>query len=136
MNPIYAAAMGEGSNAGINEANISNWLTSQTNVHGKITFEIVTHGRSNLTYVLEDENKTKWILRRPPTGHVLASAHDMSREHKIISALEESNVPVPGIIGMCNDEDVTGAPFFVMDFVQGNIIKDLADTEKFSPEGG
>jgi aminoglycoside phosphotransferase (APT) family kinase protein len=134
VNPIYAAAMGEGSNAGINEANISNWLTSQTNVHGKITFEIVTHGRSNLTYVLEDENKTKWILRRPPTGHVLASAHDMSREHKIISALEESNVPVPGIIGMCNDEDVTGAPFFVMDFVQGNIIKDLADTEKFSPE--
>ncbi|MEG3586025.1 MAG: phosphotransferase family protein [Actinomycetota bacterium] len=126
--------MGEGKNAGINEANVSNWLADRTNVTGELSFEIVTHGRSNLTYVLEDESNTKWILRRPPTGHVLASAHDMSREHKIISALGKSNVPVPGVIGMCEDEAVTGASFFVMDFVRGNIIKDLADAQQFSPD--
>ena len=114
--------MGKEIHAGINEVNVSNWLADQTDVVGELTFQIVTHGRSNLTYILEDEDNTKWILRRPPTGHVLASAHDMNREYKIISALGKSNVPVPGAIGMCEDEGVTGASFFVMDFVDGNII--------------
>ncbi len=131
---IYASAMGKGTHAGINEGNILKWLSAHTDVTGEITFQIVTHGRSNLTYVLEDEQKTKWILRRPPTGHVLASAHDMGREHRIISALGDSEVPVPGIIGMCDENQVTGAPFFVMEFVEGNIIKDLSDADKFSPE--
>ena len=76
--------MGKGSNAGINEANVSSWLSDRADVVGELTFRIVTHGRSNLTYILEDETNTKWILRRPPTGHVLASAHDMNREYKII----------------------------------------------------
>ena len=126
--------MGKGSNAGIDETNVSNWLADQTDVVGELNFQIVTHGRSNLTYILEDETSTKWILRRPPTGHVLASAHDMNREYKIISALGKSNVPVPRAIGMCQDEAVTGASFFVMDFVEGNIIKDLEAAQQFSPE--
>ena len=58
----------------------------------------------------------------------------MGREHKIISALDPSNVPVPGIVGMCIDENVTGAPFFVMDFVEGSIIKNRIDAQSFSPD--
>ena len=96
---------------GINRKNVTGWLTERSEVTGKIHFDVVTHGRSNLTYKLEDEAGRKWILRRPPTGHILASAHDMGREHKIISALGPSNVPVPGIVDMCIDENVTAAPF-------------------------
>ena len=119
---------------GINRKNIAGWLTERSEVTGEIRFDGVTHGRSNLTYKLEDEAGRKWILRRPPTGHILASAHDMGREHKIISALGPSNVPVPGIVGMCVDEIVTGAPFFVMDFVEGSIIKDRVDAQSFSAD--
>ena len=118
---------------GINKANVTLWLKERSEVDGEVSFAVVTHGRSNLTYKLGDEAGRKWILRRPPTGHILASAHDMGREHKIIAALGPSDVPVPGIVGMCQNEDVTGAPFFIMDFVEGSIIKDLVDAQSFSP---
>jgi aminoglycoside phosphotransferase (APT) family kinase protein len=113
--------------------NVGNWLREQVAIQGEIKFDLVTHGRSNLTYIVTDEQKNRWVLRRPPTGHVLASAHDMGREHRIISALQETGVPVPSIIGMCDDESVTGAPFFVMSYVEGHIIKALEDSETFSP---
>ena len=118
---------------GINKANVTLWLKERSEVDGEVSFAVVTHGRSNLTYKLGDEAGRKWILRRPPTGHILASAHDMGREHKIIAALGPSDVPVPGIVGMCQNEDVTGAPFFIMNFVEGSIIKDLVDAQSFSP---
>ena len=118
---------------GIDKANVTEWLSERVRVVGEVIFEVVTHGRSNLTYMLSDEDGRKWILRRPPTGHILASAHDMGREHKIISALGDSDVPVPGIVGMCEHEKVTGAPFFIMDFVEGNIVKDRLDAQNFSP---
>ncbi|MBG01547.1 MAG: phosphotransferase family protein [Acidimicrobiaceae bacterium] len=124
--------MTSGSPAGIHIDNVKGWLKDRTLVEGELEFDLVTHGRSNLTYVVTDQNQNKWVLRRPPTGHVLASAHDMGREHRIISALQGSKVPVPSIIGMCDDSSVTGAPFFVMSFVQGHIIKDLEDSKAFS----
>ena len=113
---LYASRMASDDLPGINRKNIAGWLTERSEVTGEIRFDVVTHGRSNLTYKLEDEAGRKWILRRPPTGHILASAHDMGREHKIISALGPSNVPVPGIVGMCVDEIVTGAPFFAVSY--------------------
>ena len=120
--------------AGIDIANVSEWLKSRTSAEGQLHFELVTHGRSNLTYVVSDEKDDRWVLRRPPTGHVLASAHDMGREHRIISALQETRVPVPDVIGMCNDESITGAPFFVMSYVDGHIVKDIEDSKAFSPD--
>ena len=69
------------------------------------------------------------MLRRPPMGHVLATAHDMAREHRIISALADSGVPVPSIVGLCEDEEVNGAPFYVMDFVPGLVVRDVAIAE-------
>jgi aminoglycoside phosphotransferase (APT) family kinase protein len=76
---------------------------------------------------VRDESDRTVVLRRPPTGHVLARAHDMAREHKIISALGPTDVPVPTALGLCTDESVNGAPFYVMSYVAGTIVFDRAD---------
>lgn len=85
--------------------------------------EIIGHGRSNLTYRLSTDG-AQWVLRRPPLSHVLPTAHDMAREHRVISALEGSKVPVPHAIALCEDAAVNGAPFYIMSFVEGLIPTD------------
>jgi aminoglycoside phosphotransferase (APT) family kinase protein len=86
---------------------------------GELTANLIPGGRSNLTYELGD----RWVLRRPPLGHVLATAHDMAREHRVISALAGSPVPVPGTVLMCADPDVLGAPFYIMERVAGTVLR-------------
>jgi len=87
-------------------------------VHGPLTGRLIEGGRSNLTYALTD-GISRWVVRRPPLGHVLATAHDMKREHRVISALHPTAVPVPRTHLLCEDVEVLGAPFYVMDFVEG-----------------
>ncbi len=91
-----------------------------------LRFERVAGGRSNITYVVRDAGDGSWVLRRPPLGERLGSAHDMGREHRIMSGLQGTDVPVPRTIAMCEDEDVTGAPFYVMDYVEGAVLRDEA----------
>ena len=74
------------------------------------------------------------MLRRPPLGQVLATAHDMGREHTIISALGPTDVPVAPALGLCTDEAVNGAPFYVMDFVDGLVVRDAAAAQALSVE--
>ncbi|MEZ5320668.1 MAG: phosphotransferase family protein [Microthrixaceae bacterium] len=92
----------------------------------------MTGGHSNLTFVVGDEEGGRWVLRRPPLGHVLATAHDMAREHRIISALAGTQVPVPAVVGLCEDDSVNGAPFYVMDYVQGTVVRDRATAESLA----
>nr|WP_078960505.1 phosphotransferase family protein [Streptomyces sp. NRRL WC-3618] len=87
-------------------------------VHGPLTGRLIEGGRSNLTYAVTD-GTTQWVVRRPPLGHVLATAHDMRREHRVISALCPTAVPVPRPVLLCEDDTVLGAPFYVMEFVPG-----------------
>ena len=87
-------------------------------------FEMIAGGHSNLTFGVTDANGKRYVLRRPPLGHMLASAHDMGREYKIIAALSKSNVPVAPALGFCTDPAVAEAPFYVMDFVEGHIVRD------------
>ncbi|MEU3345970.1 phosphotransferase family protein [Streptomyces sp. NPDC006700] len=87
-------------------------------VQGPLTGRLIEGGRSNLTYAVTD-GASRWVVRRPPLGHVLATAHDMGREHRVISALHPTDVPVPRPVLLCEDEDVLGAPFYVMEFVEG-----------------
>jgi aminoglycoside phosphotransferase (APT) family kinase protein len=89
-------------------------------------FELIAGGRSNLTYRVTDTAGHAWVLRRPPLGQVLATAHDMGREHRIISALAPTDVPVAPVVGLCDDEAVNGAPFYVMGFVEGLVARDAA----------
>ncbi|MFF2851786.1 phosphotransferase family protein [Streptomyces sp. NPDC058001] len=85
---------------------------------GPLTGRLIEGGRSNLTYAVTD-GTARWVVRRPPLGHVLATAHDMRREHRVIEALHPTAVPVPEPLLLCEDEDVLGAPFYVMEFVDG-----------------
>ncbi|MGW0147800.1 phosphotransferase family protein [Streptomyces sp. NPDC003333] len=85
---------------------------------GPLTGRLIEGGRSNLTYTVSD-GTSRWVVRRPPLGHVLATAHDMRREHRVISALHPTSVPVPRPLLLCEDEEVLGAPFYVMEFVEG-----------------
>ena len=110
---------------GINPARVTAWL--QENITGlkpPLTFSFITGGHSNLTFKCVDANGNNTVLRRPPLGHVLESAHDMGREHKIISALADSEVPVPKTWGLCKDSSVNDAPFYVMDYVEGVVLND------------
>jgi aminoglycoside phosphotransferase (APT) family kinase protein len=86
------------------------------------TARLIAGGRSNLTYLLDD-GEQQIVLRRPPLGHVLATAHDMAREHRIIGALAGSAVPVPVALALCPDTSVNGAPFYAMSFVDGVVVR-------------
>ncbi|MFT6291640.1 MAG: aminoglycoside phosphotransferase (APT) family kinase protein [Ilumatobacter sp.] len=87
------------------------------------TFDPITGGHSNLTMTVTGADGRRFVLRRPPLGHVLASAHDMEREHRIIAGLQTSHVPVPTIAGLCSDIEVNGTPFYVMNFVDGHVLR-------------
>ena len=89
-------------------------------------------GRSNLTYAVTDGTH-RWVLRRPPLGHVLPTAHDMSREHRVLAALSGADFPVPRPVRLCTDPDVIGAPFYLMEYVDGTIHRDVAKLEAMGP---
>lgn len=98
------------------------------------TFALIAGGRSNLTYQVTDSAGHAWALRRPPISHVLPTAHDMGREHRVISALGAAGFPVPKALGLCLDPAVNGSPFYLMEFVEGHILRDRADAERQLPE--
>jgi aminoglycoside phosphotransferase (APT) family kinase protein len=85
---------------------------------GPLRGRLIAGGRSNLTYEVSDGSKS-WVVRRPPLGHVLATAHDMEREYRVITALRDTGVPVPLSYAVCKDPGVLGAPFYVMSKVDG-----------------
>jgi aminoglycoside phosphotransferase (APT) family kinase protein len=108
---------------GIDETRVGAWLDANVeNARGPYSYDLIAGGRSNLTYRVSDANGMRMVLRRPPLGHVLATAHDMAREHRIISAVGSTGVPVPRCLGLCTDEEVNGAPFYVMAFVDGTVL--------------
>ena len=95
-----------------------------------LSFTLIAGGRSNLTFRVEDAEGRAWVLRRPPVHHVLPTAHDMVREHRLMSSLAPSGIPVPKTIGLCTDETVNDRPFFVMEFVEGHIVRDAPEAEQ------
>jgi len=102
---------------------ITAWLTNaHVDVTGPLTAHLLAGGRSNLTFRLEDASGRKLVLRRPPLGHVLPSAHDMAREHRVLSMLHAADFPVPTPRALCEDPDVTGTTFLVMDYVDGQVV--------------
>ncbi|WP_320782926.1 phosphotransferase family protein [Streptomyces sp. CRN 30] len=102
-------------------------------VTGPLTGRLIEGGRSNLTYTVTD-GASRWVVRRPPLGHVLATAHDMRREHRVISALHPTGVPVPRTVLLCEDEEVLGAPFYVMEFVEGTPYRTAEQLTPLGPE--
>ena len=109
---------------GLDLAAVLRWLAIHTDdvIGVDAGARLIAGGRSNLTYLLDDGER-QIVVRRPPLGHVLATAHDMSREYRIISALAGTAVPVPAALGLCSDPSVNGAPFYAMSFVDGLVVR-------------
>jgi len=101
-----------------------------------LAYERIAGGRSNLTYRVSDAGGRAFILRRPPLGTTLGSAHDMGREHRILTGLAGTGVPAPEPIAMCADDSVTGAQFYVMQFVDGLVLRDEDEVEAAFDEPG
>ncbi|WP_030255476.1 phosphotransferase family protein [Streptomyces violens] len=121
--------------AGIDPVAVSRWLA--THVPGAappFTFSPVSGGRSNLTYRVTDGAGAVRALRRPPTGGVLGTAHDMSREWRFLTALAPAGMPVPQPLAYCDDPAVTGAEFYVMAFIDGAVPADQEAVTTWSPQ--
>ena len=117
---------------GIDQRNLETWFAASVpGTEMPLRFERIAGGRSNLTYEVRDAGGRGFALRRPPLGKRLGSAHDVSREHRVMSALAPTGVPVPPTLGLCEDESVNGAPFYVMEFVEGPILRSRTDSEQF-----
>ena len=113
---------------GVESDAVARWLTEHiAGSRPPYRFTLLAGGRSNLTYRVVDAAGNAFVLRRPPLGHLLPSAHDMSREHRIISALRPTGVPVAAPLGFCDDPQVSDRPFYVMSFVDGHILRNPDD---------
>ncbi len=108
--------------AGIDVEAVTAWLGEHVGTVGPLRFERLPGGHSNLTYRVHDHDGRSVVLRRPPEGHLLPTAHDMGREYRLIAALGPTDVPVPEALAHCEDDRVTGAPFYVMAHVDGVVL--------------
>ncbi len=124
---------GAGPVDGIDGARVVAWLSERVDdLCPPVRFERIEGGLSNLTFRVIADDGRRWVLRRPPLGHVLATAHDMGREATILRALESTPVPVPRVVDFCDDVSVTGAAFYVMEYVDGVVASSRAVGEQLS----
>jgi aminoglycoside phosphotransferase (APT) family kinase protein len=100
---------------------------------GELTAHLISGGRSNLTFLVGDD-ASKWVLRRPPLHGLTPSAHDMAREYKVVAALADTAVPVARAVTLCNDESVLGAPFQMVEYVAGQVVRSRAELEALGDE--
>jgi aminoglycoside phosphotransferase (APT) family kinase protein len=116
---------------GIAIDSVTDWLCGRLpELQPPLAFTRIGDGQSNLTFRVGDGAGRRIVLRRPPLGEILASAHDVVREHRILTALHPTGFPVPRTIGVCEDASVTGAPFYAMEHVDGHVLGRLADAER------
>ncbi len=118
---------------GINTAAMTAWITERVDLTPPLAYERVGLGQSNLTYLVTDAKGSRLVLRRPPMGQLLASAHDVAREHRILSALQAGDVPLPVVHGLCEDPAVADRPVLVVSFVDGLVLEDRSDAEGLAP---
>ncbi len=115
---------------GVRVPEVTEWLLSHVSgLVEPLCYDLISGGRSNLTYAVTDANGRRIVLRRPPTSHVLSTAHDMAREFRVISALRDTDVPVAPALAFCADAAVNDRPFYLMGFVDGYVLRDAAGTE-------
>ncbi len=118
---------------GIDGPKLARWLSANGIASEEPTgIELIAGGRSNLTYRI-DLRSSRLVLRRPPLGHVLPTAHDMSREFRVLTALHGTDIPVPAPVAICADADIIGAPFYLMEYVDGVVLRTREDGERLTP---
>ena len=120
---------------GLDPAAVAEWLDGRDlGLRLPLRFERVGRGASNLTYLVSDQSGMRLILRRPPVGRLLPSAHDVEREHRILRALQETAVPTPTVLAFTDDPAVTGAPLLAVEYVEGLVVDDLEIAESLAPD--
>ncbi len=118
---------------GLDLDRLSTWFVGEAGLQAApLSARLIAGGRSNLTYEVTD-GESVWILRRPPLGHILTGAHDMAREHRVMSALRGTAVPVPSIHAICSDASVMGAPFYLMERVEGTPYRNADELKRLGP---
>ena len=110
--------------AGIDVDNVTRWFADHTEITAPLTFGLIAGGRSNMTFTVTDAAGRRFVLRRPPLGPLLPSAHDVAREHRLMHALHDSLVPVPRLVGLCQDPAVNERDFYAMHFLEGVVVRD------------
>ncbi|RUP06898.1 MAG: phosphotransferase family protein [Mycobacterium sp.] len=120
---------------GLDPDAVARWFTSlRIEFQAPLQFQRIGLGQSNLTYRVSDAAGRAWVLRRPPLGHLLASAHDVLREARIIAALADTPVPVPQIIATTTDSEFSDVPLVLMEFVDGLVVDTMSVAEALTPQ--
>ena len=120
---------------GLHLSSVQAWMAARSidlDTDRPLSAELFTGGRSNVTYRLTDAHDHSVVLRRPPLGNVMPTAHDMAREFRVLTGLSKAGFPAPTALALCEDEEVNGAPFLVMEFVDGRIISTADDARVLS----
>ena len=150
--PLRSRAIGSSDNlVGINPTAVADWIEQLgITFTAPLSFERIGLGQSNLTYLVRDAQGRKWVLRRPPLGELLASAHDVAREARILSALEDTPVPTPRVYGLTRDargdrqrgeagrsgspQKPADVPLLLMEFVDGLVVDRMPIAESLTPQ--
>ena len=110
---------------------IREYISSNIDLNIDFDFEKFKVGRSNITFKIFDSKNT-YVLRRPPFGNKLESAHNMQREYKIITELSKNNLRVPNPIHLCADKIISQDDFYIMEYIDGETIADNSNAENYS----
>ena len=120
---------------GLDPAAVTRWIEGLgLQAAAPLSFERIGLGQSNLTFLVSDVDGRCWVLRRPPLGHLLASAHDVAREARILMALEDTAVPTPAIYGLSQDSAVSEVPLLLMEYVDGQVVDRMSVAVALSPQ--
>ncbi|WP_420732834.1 phosphotransferase family protein [Brevibacterium luteolum] len=114
--------------AGIDAERVGAWIAEHHGADpGRLSYEVMSVGRSNLTYTVRCDGEPRWVLRRPPLGHTGGSAHNVAREGRIMAALKDTDVPVVNVLDIVDDANVLDVPFVFMDHCPGFPLNTPAD---------
>jgi aminoglycoside phosphotransferase (APT) family kinase protein len=120
---------------GMDTAKVEQWVASlPVALAPPLAFAVTGQGKSNITVVVTDADGQRWVLRRPPLGNLLPTAHDVAREYRILAALADTAVPVPKALALTSDPEVTEAPLMIMEHVDGLVIDAMEDAEALAPD--
>ncbi|MGF1596144.1 MAG: phosphotransferase family protein [Acidimicrobiales bacterium] len=118
---------------GIDVPRVTAWMAERVAIAPPLGFDLIAGGRSNMTFAVVDADGRRFVLRRPPLGKLLPSAHDMAREHRLMDSLRDSPVPVPRMVGLCQDPTVNERDFYVMHHLDGVVVRDVEIGRSFEP---
>jgi aminoglycoside phosphotransferase (APT) family kinase protein len=129
--PSSAAALAEV----LDPAAVTVWIESlEIGAVPPLAFSPIGLGLSNLTFAVTDAEGRRWVLRRPPAGELLESAHDVAREYRILAGLGRTDVPAPAVYGLCTDQAISPVPLALVEMIDGLVIEGTEVGEELTPE--